>query len=144
MDPLQPPNWQQVVAPIVVYRWVKHSSPDVEDFVRDFESDAERGETPLPGEHPDYMLGRSAYDSLENAQDAWMRLYAKIQERKKGKEFEMKVGYFIAAIELRPDDGIEIDAPVDADPRGHLWVKGDKAKLAAACSTIYPAARSTN
>lgn len=138
MDP-QPPQWQPVAEPRVVYRWVKHPSRDHVAFVENFASDGERDQQPLPGEHPDYMQGRSAFDSLENARAAWERIHAKLKERKKGKPFEMRVGHFIAEIKLKPEDGFEIDAPPDADPRGHLWIKGDKTKLAAATGTIYAA-----
>ncbi|MFZ2051422.1 MAG: hypothetical protein WAU69_10890 [Solirubrobacteraceae bacterium] len=136
---LQPPQWQPVVEPRLVYRWVKHSSSDHEDFIENFVSDAERGEKPLEGEHPDYMHGRSAFDSLENARSAWERIYVRLKARSKGKPVKMRVGHFIAEIELRPGDGFEIDAPLNADPRGHLWIKGDKTKLAAATGTIYAA-----
>jgi hypothetical protein len=98
----EPPKWIDIDETLVVFRFVKHATRDHEDFIENFESDEERGETPLPGEHPEYMQGRSAFDSLENAREAWAGVYAKIKERKKGKPFEMKVGDFIAAIELRP------------------------------------------
>jgi hypothetical protein len=104
-----------------------------------FETDAERGLTPLPGEHPDYMLGQSAYDSLENARAAWARFYESRVERNKGKPVQMRVGHFIAELELDPADGIEIDAPLDAEPRGHVWIKGDKHRLAASFVEIYAA-----
>ncbi len=122
-----------------MYRWVKDASVAAPGFVENFASDAERGQKPLPDEHPGYMEGRSAFDTLEHAREAWMAIYDKLAKRKKGKPVQMRVGNYIAAVELTPNHGFEVDDPPDADPRGHLWIKGDKTRLAAAAGPIYEA-----
>ena len=128
------------------HRFAEEARTDCEGFAENFNTDAEQGKTAPPDpEHPDYLHGLSAFDSLDNARDKWADVYEKARERAeaKGKPVVVRLGDHVAKVTLQPDEGFEIDAPPNTDPRGHLWIKGDKDRLAAAAGPIYPAARNS-
>lgn len=142
MSPEQPP-WQPIAEPKVVFRFVKHADPNDDNLSDDFASDQERNKSPLPDEHPELLTGMSAFDSEAHARKRWAELRSfalrKRSERNKRRQrpFRMSVGDYIAEVELVPDEGFEI---VDlGDPDGHLTIRGDKHRLAARVSRVYPA-----
>lgn len=113
---------------------------DLDDpkLVEDFLSDRESGKRPLRREtmYPELQDGMSTFASLDAARDLWET----VREAAAARGQEVRMGNFIAEVELQPDRDFSIE---DLDePDGHLTIWGDPAQLAQAVSRIYLAATS--
>jgi hypothetical protein len=141
--PPDPPNWEPVREPKLVYRFVKQSDPGAEGFSDNFMSDEERGKTPVPDEHPDLLTGMSAFISEEKARKRWAEIKAEAlkkrseRNRRRQRPLRMSVGDYIAEVLLGPGGDFEV---VDTGaPDGHLTIRGDKDQLADRVRRVYPA-----
>lgn len=144
--PFDPPDWQPVGETRVVRRFVKHDSADHPDFAANFVPDKDNPDKqPLDDEHPDHRLGMSVFDTEEQCRDVWAAIVKKLRDsaspknKRRDRTPKVKVGHYIADIELRPGEGFEIAGP--PDKRGHMTLRGPQEKLAAATIRVYPAAR---
>ncbi|HEV3323832.1 MAG TPA: hypothetical protein VG147_16780 [Solirubrobacteraceae bacterium] len=142
---LDPPNWQPVSEPRTVRRFVQHDSPEHPDFAMNFRSDEEAEKPPLRDEHPDHRLGMSVYDTEEHARAIWAGIAEKVRERasarnkRRGKAPKLRIGDYIADVELQPGNGFELAGP--PDERGHMTLRGNKDRLAVATKRVYAAHR---
>jgi hypothetical protein len=144
--PLDPPNWQPITETRVVHRFVQHDSIDHPDFASNFSADKDNPDKrPLDDEHPEHRLGMSVFDTEEQCRDVWAGILKKLRDgasernKRRNRVPRVKVGHHIADVELRPGEGFEIAGP--PDERGHMTLRGEKEKLAAATTRVYPAAR---
>jgi hypothetical protein len=138
-----------VSEPRLVYRFLKKPDKDASDFADNFMSDGERanGKPTLPGEHPEFRTGMSAFVSEAAARKRWVEIKAaslkkrseKSARRQKGRPrtFKMSIGDHIGEVLLGPGEGFEIVDMNETD--GHLTIRGDKDRLAARVADIYPA-----
>lgn len=142
-DPSEAPNWQPIVEPRLVFRFLRQPDRAAADFVENFASDADRGKQATHDEHPEWLTGMSAFVSEHKARARWAELKAsalkKRSERnaRRQRPFRMSIGDYIAEVLLGPGEGFEIVD--DDDPQGHLTIRGDKHQLAARVADIYPA-----
>jgi len=144
---LQPPEWKPVREPKTVFRYVKHDSADHPDFVQNFLPDRDNPDKNRvdPLEHPDYSLGMSVFATESQARDNWSEVFRKLSEgsskrnKRRKRTPRLKMGDFIAEVELVPDAGFELAGPPDR--RGHMTLRGDCHRLAKATKRVYPAAR---
>lgn len=143
--PLDPPDWQPVDETRVVRRFVKHDSADHPDFASNFLPDAENPDkVPVDeDEHPDHRLGMSVFDTEEQCRAIWEGIVKKLRDgasrknKRRNRPPKVKLGEYIADIELTPGEGFELAGP--PDERGHLTLRGSRDKLAAATINVYPA-----
>ncbi len=135
----EPPNWEPVVGPRIVFRFLKQPEPSPDDFM----SDGERGKQLVPGEHPDILTGVSAFASEAKARQRWVEIregaLKKRSERNKRRQrpLRLSVGDYIAEVLLAPSEGFEIVDLGASD--GHLTIRGDKTRLAARVARVYAA-----
>jgi hypothetical protein len=142
--PPDPPEWEPVTAPRLVFRFLKKPDRNAVDFADNFKSDAERDKEPLEGEHPDFQTGISVFVSEAAARKRWAELkVAALKNRsdrnkRRGRPVRMTVGEHIGEVLLGPNQGFEV-AGEDSD--GHLTARGDKDRFASKVVDIYPAER---
>ena len=85
------------------------ASPGDDALVDDFKSDEEAGLRPTAREKhvPELCKGMSAYGSLASARLVW----DSIRQRAHALDQQVKVGYYIAEVELEPDSGFFLECP---------------------------------
>jgi hypothetical protein len=143
----EPPEWEPVTEPRIVYRFLKGPKATPEDFA----SDGERGKKLLPGEHPDLLTGMSVFLSEASARERWQQVKSAALRKQREREtekaarlkqvrprpFRMSIGDYIGEVVIGPGAGVEI---LDlAEPGGHLTMRGPKDELAARVANVYPA-----
>lgn len=102
----------------------------------DFKSDLASGKRPFRREkvYPELQDGMSMFGSLAAARDLWQPIYEAAAERGQ----EVRMGSYVAEVELDVDQGFEIEDL--GEPGEHLTVWGEQTRLASAVGRIYPAA----
>ena len=90
----------------------------------DWRSNYERGAKPRHTE-----IG-SALDHMSLSMWAYEGLAVDVSER-----FQRKLGEFVAAVELRPEEGIWF---AESGPEGHIAVWGRKEALQRCCVAVHP------
>jgi len=121
-----------------VYRFVHAASTDDPELVEDFRSDRDSGKSPFRREKafPELRDGMSTFGSLEAARALWQTVFVAATARGQ----EVRMGNYIAEVELGPDEGFSLE---DLDePDEHLTIWGEPARLAAAVGRIYSATTS--
>jgi hypothetical protein len=147
LDP-PPPKWEPVRSRTVVFRYVQHDHRNHPEFAMNFLADRDNPDKKRvdPLEHPDFRLGMSVFATEDQARENWAEVFKKLsasgsdRNKRRKREPRLKMGHFIAEVELVPGQGFELAGP--ADKRGHLTLKGDPEHLAGATKCVYPAARS--
>jgi hypothetical protein len=143
----EPPRWERVTEPRVIYRFLQESVPTAEDF----RTDGERGKTVTNSEHRDLLTGMSVFDSLVAARERWAQVKDDALKKQREKEtekasskkrvrprpFRMSIGMFIGAVVVGP--GIDVEIVDIGDPGGHLTMRAPKDDLAARVVDVYPA-----
>jgi hypothetical protein len=116
------------------------SSPDDPALVDDFQSDRVTGKRPFRREkvYPELQDGMSTFGSLSAARAQWKSVSEAAAKRGQA----VRMGHFIAAVELEPDLGFSIEDLNEPDE--HLTIWGDPARLAGAVHRIYPATTVTD
>jgi hypothetical protein len=143
--PFDPPDWQPVGETRIVHRFVKHDSADHPDFASNFLPDADNPNKQGvdENEHPDHRLGMSVFDTEQQCRAVWAGIVKKLQDgaskknKRRNRTPKVKLGEYIAEIELTSGVGFEIAGP--PDERGHMTLRGPQDKLAAATIRVYPA-----
>lgn len=131
-----PLDRRPVEEPRTVYRFVHVDDVDDPKLVEDFRSDRESGKRPVPREKaiPELQDGMSTFGSLSGARDQWQT----ISEAAAKRDQAVRVGYYIAEVELVPDRGYSVE---DLDePNEPLTTWGEANRLAEDVRRIYPAA----
>jgi hypothetical protein len=120
-----------------VFRFVHCKDPGDEKLKADFESDAARGKKPLgrSARIPELRDGMSVFRSLDLARARWRNIAHRA--RRGNPKAEIKIGSYIARVDLRPDIGIMYEDL--GDPDGHMTLWGPPVTLAAAVAEIVPA-----
>jgi hypothetical protein len=147
-EPL-PPKWEPVRERTIVFRYVQHDRADHSEFATNFLADRDNLDKKRidPLEHPDFRLGMSVFATEAKARDNWAEVFKKLSEsgsdrnKRRKRAPKLKMGHFIAEVELVPGRGFEFAGPPDR--RGHLTLKGDPERLVQATKDVYPAARSS-
>lgn len=118
-----------------MYRFVPCESTDDPDLVEYFRSDRDKGKRPSPRAkaYADLLDGMSMFGSLEAARERWRDLEALASSRGE----RVRVGYYVAEVILRPENGFAIEDLGQEDE--HLTVWGAAEALCAAITRIYPA-----
>lgn len=101
----------------------------------DFASDRDSGKRPLRREKafPELRDGMSVFGSLAAARTLWQMVYEAAAARGQ----EVRMGNYVAEVELIPDQGYLLEDL--GEPDEHLTIWGDPARLAGAVGRIYPA-----
>jgi hypothetical protein len=101
----------------------------------DFKSDEEAELRPTAREKRvrELCKGMSAYGSLTAARLVWDSIRQRADELNQ----PVKVGYYIAKVELEPESGFLLEDLNEPDE--HLTIWGDRHRLAGAVSRIYAA-----
>jgi hypothetical protein len=129
-----PPQWEPVVEPRVVYRYVAA----VEDPTHRrewFLTDREARIRPWPREKEwdELRDARSFFGSDEAARAEWMTVYERTRERGQ----EMVLPESIAKVRLEPGHGFEVDDL--GEPDEHLLIKGTADDFVPLVLSVYPA-----
>lgn len=141
--PPQPPKWEPVVEPRLVFRLLRQPDRTADDFADNFMSDGERGKALHDDEHPDLQTGMSVFASEAAARARYTAVRNEAlknrsdRNRRRNRPIKMRIGEHIGEVLLAPREGFEIVD--DGDPEGHLTLRGDKDRLAARVAQIYPA-----
>lgn len=111
--------------------------PGDDALADDFKSDEEAGLRPTAREKRvrELCKGMSAYGSLASARLVWDSIRQRADELGQ----PVKVGYYIAKVELEPDSGFLLEDL--SEPDEHLTIWGDRHRLAGAVSRVYAAQR---
>ncbi len=127
-----PLDRRPILEPTSVYRFVHVERPDDPELVPDFRSDQEAGKRARERQAaiPELHRGQSMYNSLVSAREAWNGLHRAAE--RKGQR--LRIGDYIAEVELLPGRGFAIEDPGHAS--GHVTVWGDKERLAASVRQI--------
>jgi hypothetical protein len=120
-----------------VYRFCQHEFCEAADLLADCAREGQKRPDERERECRELLTAISTYGSRKAAQDVWAAIRA--NALRKG-DPTVKVGHFIAEIELVADRGFEIE---DLDePDRHLYVWGAPNMLLAAVTSVFPAERS--
>jgi hypothetical protein len=125
-----------------VYRFVGVSSREIEGLWKYFKSDREDGKPPKEREqlYDELRDGMSAYVSWEAARDVWQGIEdAQAARKRSGRRKPLRIGDYIAEVQLVKDQGFEIEDIGDVG--GHLTIFGDPRALAAAVTDIQRGAK---
>jgi hypothetical protein len=117
---------------------VNAEQTDDPTFRDDLRSDRETGKRPFSREKaiPELQDGMSMFASLNAARERWKDMERVATERGQ----EVRAGYFIAELLLRPGCGFQLEDLCEVDE--HLTVWGDPDELVAAVQAVYPAKNS--
>jgi hypothetical protein len=140
--PSQPLDRRSVDQQRTVYRFVRTADREDPDLRNDFHSDRARaaleGAEYIPvdreAEFPELQDSMSVFGSPEPMRERWSRISA----RAAAKGQTVKLGDFIAELNLEPGEDCWIEDLGEEDQHMHLW--GDPDRLASAVVIIEPAA----
>jgi hypothetical protein len=120
-----------------VYRFVHVDSVTDERLPCDFKSDRACGKRARGRQAhiPELHDGMSVFRTRENAAARWADLASKARQEVPGAT--IRVGHFIARVELRAGQGLAYEDLGSED--GHMTLWGGPLKLAACVAEIFPA-----
>jgi hypothetical protein len=126
-----------------VYRFVGVPSREMEGLWKYFKSDREDDKPATEREllYDELRDGMSAYTSWEAARDLWQGIEdAQAARKRSGRRKPLRIGDYIAEVQLVQDQGFKIEDIGDAG--GHLTIFGDPHALAAVVTDIQRGAKS--
>jgi hypothetical protein len=120
-----------------VFRFVHSPNVDEDSLARDFRSDDEMGKVPRgrAARIPELQKGLSVFRSLPLARDRWAAIAGHV--RRSDINQEIRIGHFIAIVQLNPDQNFAFEDLGQVD--GHMTLWGPPKALATSVVEIVPA-----